>query len=69
MAAELTDVVDSSIVIVSWNTCRLLDECLESVRQELACQGDSLNMRARSLSSTTARLMAAWRWYTRVIPM
>lgn len=46
MAAELTDVVDLSIVIVSWNTCRLLDECLESVRQELARQGDSLNMRA-----------------------
>ncbi len=46
MAAELTDVVDLSIVIVSWNTCRLLDECLESVRQELARQGNSLNLRA-----------------------
>jgi GT2 family glycosyltransferase len=27
--------IDLSIVIVSWNTCRLLDECLASVHEEL----------------------------------
>ena len=46
MAAELTGVVDLSIVIVSWNTCRLLDECLDSVRQELALQRKKMNLRA-----------------------
>ena len=46
MAAEVTDAIDLSIVIVSWNTCRLLDECLESVRQELARQGDEMNLQA-----------------------
>ena len=36
MTADLTCAVDLSIVIVNWNTCQLLDECLWSVQQELA---------------------------------
>ncbi len=45
MAAERTGAIDLSIVIVSWNTCRLLDECLASVHQELALQGEKMNLR------------------------
>lgn len=29
--------MDVSIVIVSFNTCRILDECLDSIRRETAC--------------------------------
>jgi GT2 family glycosyltransferase len=38
--------LDLSIVIVSWNTCRLLDECLASVAQELAAQAATMALTA-----------------------
>ena len=38
--------IDLSIAIVSWNTCRLLDECLASVQQELAAQDKKMSLRA-----------------------
>lgn len=46
MAGEPIGEIDLSIVIVSWNTCRLLDECLESVEQELALQRATMDLRA-----------------------
>ena len=46
MAAELTGGMDLSIIIVSWNTCRLLDECLDSVQQELARQREKMRLHA-----------------------
>lgn len=44
LSAERRDEIDLSVVIVSWNTCRLLDECLASVQQELAHQGEKMNL-------------------------
>jgi GT2 family glycosyltransferase len=44
MAAEPTRGIDLSIIIVSWNTCRLLDECLQSVQQELATLAANTNL-------------------------
>lgn len=35
MALDLS-IIDLSIIIVNWNTCDLLDACLQSVEQELA---------------------------------
>jgi N-acetylglucosaminyl-diphospho-decaprenol L-rhamnosyltransferase len=46
MATDLMGGIDLSIIIVSWNTCCLLDECLQSVQQELADLTGSTKLRA-----------------------
>jgi GT2 family glycosyltransferase len=46
MAVDLMSAIDLSIVIVSWNTCRLLDECLQSVQNELAAQAGKTDLHA-----------------------
>jgi GT2 family glycosyltransferase len=45
LSAAQTSELDLSIVVVSWNTCRLLDECLASVVEEVAYQANRMVLR------------------------